>query len=184
METTDPDLRVSRLAKPVAELAQRVRSLDSTFRPLLGKWEADIEAFHLLLLAAVHALSAARLAHISPSLHPSACVLARSCMESGARALWLIHPEEPFAREARWLAHLESDASSCERLAKYFSTSATGPSLERAARAIREFGSGVAALLPPDISPPARIPKVLAMLETIGCPEKYLLYIQLSQTTP
>jgi hypothetical protein len=183
MDMVGPDVRVTRLAKPVDELAQRVRSLDIVFRPLLGRWEADVEAFHLLLLAAVHACSCARLAIVSPSFLPTAYVTARACMESGARALWLVHPEEPFEREARWLGHLETDASARERLAKALTDPPVQNLLEETSRRIREFAAAVAARLPEGTPAAKIVPKLRPMLEAMGHPEKYLVYIQMSQAT-
>jgi hypothetical protein len=46
----------------------------------------------------------------------------------------------------------------------------------------REFRNGVLARLPEGVFPPARVPDVRATLDAIGHPEKYMLYILLSQT--
>lgn len=179
----DTEECVVRLAAPVADLAERVRSLESVFRPVLGKWEADVEAFHLLLLSACHASSTAHLARISQSLQPSTFALARVCMECGARALWLLQPDQPFEREARWLAHLHSDASASERLGKALKGPNLRHPLEDVACQIREFASAVEAKLPTNVDRVTQVPNFRSILEAIGNPEKYALYVQLSQIT-
>jgi hypothetical protein len=148
----------------------------------MGEWEADVEAFNLLLLAAGHALASAKLARVSLSLHPSACVLARSCLEAGTRALWLLHPDDPFQREARWLAHLETEISGRERLHRSMSKFPGSSSEDDGVTAVREFRDGVLARLPAGVSPPGRVPDIRTTLDTVGHAEKYMLYILLSQT--
>lgn len=182
MALLPPDVAVSRLARPVGTLAGNLRAAAPALRARLGTWESDIEALNLLLLSAIHAMAICDLALKSVSFGPSASVLARSSMEAAGRAMWLLEPAEPMAREARWLAHLEAEADSRERLGRTFKAFSANSSAHSAS-AIRQFAEAVRDKLPASFKVPAAVPPFRGLLEAVGCPEKYLVYMLLSDAT-
>lgn len=178
MNLLPPDVRVLNLAEPIQELGDVIRGHSSDVQSQIGTWESDVEAFNLILLAATHAIAAGDLARSSVSLLAPARALARAAMEAGARALWLLSPEEPFAREARWLAHLDGEIRIAKRLEEFLGQEAFAGST-----VVQEFSDAVRAKLPPDVVVPARVPNFKELLRAIGAPEKYPVYAYLSQTS-
>jgi len=174
MNFRPPDNAVVRMATPIRELGEATISNRTHALRGLGKWESDIEALNLIALSATHAVAVTTLAQTSTSLLPSAIPVARATMESGVRALWLLAPENPFEREARWLVHLEHEMNVQKRLAH--SNASTNMAV------IRDFVDGVRSKLPPGTAAPKGLPSVEQMLESIGMPEKYVIYTFLSQT--
>jgi hypothetical protein len=170
------------MAKAVSALARNVRGAEPRLRAGMGKWESEVEALNLLLLASNHALAASQLAVASTSFLPAARVLSRSCMESAARALWLLHPSDPFLREARWVVHVEAEADARERLAKALGQQSSSRT-DDAAATVREFAASVRRLLPDTCAIPKSLPTFRDVLASVGCPEKYLAYILFSDTT-
>lgn len=166
---------MSALDSVIEKLARQVLASEPTFRPGMGRWEADVEAYNLLLLAARHGLSVAMLLAQQKELYTSATVLSRACMEAGAKAIWLVQPDDPYERECRWLAHLAGEINTRKRLGDVM------PSELKVAEQIAEFRDGVAAALPDGYIVPKGVPKVKNLLEIIDLPEKYLLYINSSQ---
>lgn len=116
MNLLPPDIHVIRLAEPLRDLGEIARRKEERVRRNFGRWEADVEAFNLLLLTATHAIALSTLARSSLSLLPAANSVARAAMEAGARAMWLLKPDDPYAREGRWLAHLDGDSNARKRL--------------------------------------------------------------------
>jgi hypothetical protein len=88
--------------------------------PPLGKFESDVEALLLFTLVIRDIEAILTLARTDLVLLPSACVLARAVFEIAVKAAWMVHPDDPFDREVRWLAHLAEE----ERLYKAVSESA------------------------------------------------------------
>ena len=176
MKLLEPDLRVVTMAESIRELATRVRRSAHQARARMGRWESDDEAFNLLLLSASFSLASAKLAKSSASFLPSAHLNARGGMEAGARALWLLQPEEYFTREARWVVHLESEADIRERLGRHSAQEAVNAS------AVRAFASAVRARLPDGTPVPKALPKFDKLLDAVGLPEKYIAYAVLSQS--
>jgi hypothetical protein len=145
----------------------------------MGLWESDVEAFNLILLSATQAIGSGRLAKSSLSFLPSVSAMARAAMEAGARAMWLLGPNEPFDREGRWLAHLETEVSARERLERALRQEFSG---KPPSTIVREFSSAVRAKLPEGTIVPKQVPKFDALLKSIGASEKYIVYASLSQT--
>jgi hypothetical protein len=167
---------VLRLAAPIRRLGERVLGNRATLFQQMGQWESEVEAVNLIALSATHGISAAMLARSSTSLLPAAIPLARASMEAGTRALWLLDPDDPFEREARWLVHLEEEVKIQKRLEAAFSKAPTNSA------SIRDFVDGVRSKLPSDIAVLKQVPKFDEMLKAIGMPEKCSVYAFLSQT--
>lgn len=171
MNLLAPDLRVSKLAEPIRELGELVRKSDLTIRGTIGHWESDVESFNLILLAATQAIAASTLCRSSLSMLPAVYAISRAAMEAGARAMWLLFPDDVWEREGRWLVHMESEASIRKRL-----------TFLGDAAAVQSFSSAVREKLPPGTIVPNHVPKFDALLRSIGAPEKYSVYAYLSQT--
>ena len=107
------------------------------------KWEALRHAWSLSNLALRHAEATILQAKTDMALAPSAWVTARAATEAAARCLWLLRPEDPWEREARWLALLREGA----RLGERAETKSNAYLVAQAAT-IREFAEAVEAKLP------------------------------------
>lgn len=176
MPLLPPNQAVLGLAAPIQELGELALANRALLLQQMGMWESEVEAFNLIALSATHAISAAMLAQSSTSLLPATIPLARASMEAGTRALWLLDPDTPFEREARWLVHLEEEVKIRKRLETAFSQPPTN------SVAVRDFVDGVRSKLPPDTAIPKQVPKFDEMLKSIGMPEKCSVYAFLSQT--
>lgn len=75
-----------------------------------SEWESLRYAWTLTNLAVRHAEATALLARTDAVLAPTAFVTARAAMETAARTLWLLEPDDSWEREARWLALLREGA--------------------------------------------------------------------------
>jgi hypothetical protein len=175
---------------PTPEIQQVADLLDETIKQLVGAWsdappigeyEADVECWNFLKLIVRHVESIITLARDDLVLLPSAMVIARAVFELGAKAMWMLAPEDPFHREVRWLAHLESEEEYLRRCAGQFSKGgADGSQIAKfrdAEGTIRTFRTQMTALLPKGYTPLAKMPNVYDMLESIGHPRKYLYYL-------
>lgn len=176
MKLIEPDVRVAGMAALIGDLANRVRRGTPLARSRMGRWESEVEALNLLLLSASFALATAKLARSSVSFLPSAHLNARGAMEAGARALWMLQPDDPFEREGRWLLHLESETSIRSRISKLFSKE------QENVGKVADFAAKVRAALPAGTSVPKALPKFDRLLDAVGLPEKYIAYAYLSQT--
>jgi hypothetical protein len=177
MKLLSPDVRVMKLAKPIRELGELTRRSEPAIRRQIGKWESDVEAFNLILLAATQAIAVCTLARSSISFLPAISTLARASMEAGARSMWLLAPDDQYEREGRWLAHLETELSARKRVEMALDEDSAISST------IQDFGAAFREKLPPGTFVPARIPKFDRLLEAVGTPKKYLLYTMFSQAT-
>lgn len=82
----------------------------------LGKFEADIEALHMLIIDIRNVEGVTTLAGSDLVLLPAAISMARSAFEIGIRLRWMIEPQDPFEREIRWLAHIKEHESYHSRI--------------------------------------------------------------------
>lgn len=163
------------LARPLNELINYILVHHQEIGGRLGRYEADVEAYKLLLLATKHARSVITLAYSEIGFEPSGSVLARACQEAGVRALWLLFPDDPFTRESRWITHLLNEADVHRRIEEFLKNG------NERSQAVKEFALDVKDKLPMGYEPPKKLPNIRAMLESIGHAEKYLLYIRSSQ---
>jgi hypothetical protein len=115
----------------------------------IGKYEWEVESRLLSFLSqrnleAILVLATKDLCLLSPALS-----LARNCFELAIRALWMVLPEKPFDREARFLAHLKTEEDALSRELQLMAASTSeGEYLARRVEAIRSFRLGVTSLLP------------------------------------
>lgn len=164
-----------KLAPPLKDLVQHILAHHNEVRIRLGRYEADLEALKLLLLATKHAQSVVTIAYSDTSFEPSGSVLARACLEVGARALWLLSPDDPFEREARWITHALNEADARRRIERFLGDGQEGGKI------VENFALAVKDRLPSGYEPPKNLPNIRNMLESLGLGEKYLVYIRSSQ---
>jgi hypothetical protein len=150
--------------------------------PDRGRWEAEVEANVMIALNVRHAEAITALAREGYALYPAAMTLSRAGYESGIRILWMLYPDEPFERERRWLSHLRKGEEHYERFARRLERLGGNPEQhQKYAESLREFRLSVTEALPPSISPPGGLPDLAQMLEQLGDPGKYLMYMLTSQ---
>lgn len=70
-------------------------------------YEADVEANLIIHLTIRDAEGVALLAREGAFMYPAAMVLTRAAYEGALRVMWMLHPDDPFEREARYLAMLK-----------------------------------------------------------------------------
>ena len=160
------------LNKAVERLVNAIKKMEP-----IGTYEADVEAFNLLKLIIRHVEGVASLASNDLALLPSAMVLARASLEIAIKLKWMTAPEDPFQREVRWLAHLQSEEDYFNKLAAQLGKLGSGDAQQKIADQIREFRIQVAAKLPNGVTPLTRMPNLYQMLESLQETEKYLAYI-------
>ncbi|WP_322751235.1 MULTISPECIES: hypothetical protein [unclassified Frankia] len=138
-----------------------------------GKWSSHDEAKSLTYLLtrnveAVMELGRRDLVLISPA---TSC--ARVAFEVSTRLTWLLYPEDPYEREARWLSLLAEE----EAYHRYFDQ-VTDPKASKNGIAddLRKFIEAVQDKLPEGVTVPKRIPKLKEMLDEQGRGENYLGY--------
>jgi hypothetical protein len=176
-----PTPGVLRVADSVERAIGQFVEANETIPPV-GKFESDVEALLLFTLVIRDIEAVLTLARIDLVLLPSANVLARAIFEIALKAAWIVQPDDPFAREVRWLAHLAEE----ERLLKAVSESVAkcggNPTVfkERHAQ-IRDFRTGVARALPAGYTELRGNPGVEGMLENLGQQQLYSLYRLLAQ---
>jgi hypothetical protein len=151
--------------------------------PDSGLYEAPYEARLLLIQAIRHTEAVITLARHDLVLAPAARTITRATFEICQRVRWLLLPEDPFAREARWVAHLADEEKLWERLASIAQT--TGEPVadySAIAQHIFAFRTGVAAKLPKGVPPPKKVTNLREMLREDGKERHYISYTLLSQS--
>jgi hypothetical protein len=148
----------------------------------VGEYEAPVEGMVLVSLQARYLEAICELARRDVVLLPGALVLARSILETGARTLWLLAPDDVFESEARWLAHLKTEEDWLNRAGNLVEQIGADPGMYRQrATQVQEFREAVTGKLPAGTPVPARVPDLRSMLRSLGEERKYLGYIRLSQ---
>lgn len=115
---------------------------------------------------------------------PAALVISRSILEMTARILWMLQPEDPMQREARWLALLGVEASYLQRLGKFQSSfGQDGTTVLESARKTAEFKNAVEEKLPDPITRLKGLPDFRSILKELNREPLYAYYMELSQYT-
>ncbi len=142
-----------------------------------GKYETDTEVRVLFSLLVRHIEATLTCLRSDLVLFPSGCTLTRASFEQSIRIRWLLHPNDPFDREARFLTHLATEEkmwSRCAELAK-------NDQFTNIEKQVKDFRTGVQRLLPQ--GPTAvneRMPSLEAMINEIDDKKRYIEYILLS----
>jgi hypothetical protein len=143
----------------------------------IGHYEADVECLNLLKLIVRHVESVTVLALRDLVLLPSAMGIARAAYETTIKLLWMAAPDEPFEREIRWLAHLQSEEDYYLKIASQLTKLGHGDAEQKTGETIRRFRNDVAAKLHAGYTPLKQLPNLYQMLESLGEERKYLMYI-------
>jgi hypothetical protein len=98
---------------------------------------------------------------------------------------WLLQPENPLEREARWLAILKESEEHYGKIANGMETTNEDPEIVEGLRGtkeqIHEFRINVEAALPKDIKLIKKTPSLRSMAEATGEEHKYYVYAHASQ---
>jgi hypothetical protein len=166
----------------VADLLDEVvRAFLAHRPPAPGRWEALDDARLLSNLAVRQIESVSELGRIDEVLLPGAWSCARSAFEIGMRFRWLLEPDDPFEREARWLSRIAEEERLNDQVADRVQVAGGDPSWFRdRAASIRDFREGVTAQLPPGTKVPG-IPSVEQMALASSNHGSYIRYKQGSQ---
>jgi hypothetical protein len=146
-----------------------------------GRYEADVEASLLFNLVLRHVESVISLARTDLTLLPAAYSVARSAFETATKAAWLVDATDPYVREGRWLAHVAEEERVYERAAERFDSPESKARFHARASRLREFRTGVQALMPKHVPIPKGNPSLEEACRSIGGEHLYSLYIYLSQ---
>lgn len=148
----------------------------------VGAYEADVEASLMFSLGMRQVEGVIHLARSDLRFLPAAVQVARAAFEACVRAAWLVDEDDPFNREARYIAHLKGETSYLRRSAERLETIGmdTAATRERA-DGIDRFGNNVSGALSRRGVSPQRLPKFDKMLEMIGGQALYALYMEASQ---
>jgi len=147
----------------------------------LGEYEAEVEAFNLLKLIIRHVESVVALSARDLVLLPSAMVVARAAYEATVRLLWMVDPDDPFQREVRWLAHLQTEERYYMNMAKQLARFGSGEAERKRAVAIGQIRSEIENKLPEGHVTLKQLPNLYQMLESLGEARKYMMYVIASQ---
>jgi len=148
------------------------------------RFEAPVEVRCLLNLMLRYAESIITLAREDLVLLPAANVVARSMLEAGYRAMWLLDPVDPFEREARWLATIETAIAHYRKL----STAEVLSDKERqhfATRmeAYKRFSKNMAERCAAEGNKSVKLPNFREIAENSLLPDCYHLFVLLSAYT-
>jgi hypothetical protein len=169
------------LARAADLLDSAVTAVVSAFAkaPPTG-YEADVEANLMIHLTIRDAEGVALLARDGPYMYPAAMVLTRAAYESALRVLWMLHPDDPFEREGRYLAMLKETERLAKEAAREFGEMgadvATVQGHALIAEQIRQFREGVASKLPAGVTPPKSVPGPKDMIAESSFSARHLLY--------
>jgi hypothetical protein len=146
------------------------------------KYESTVESQNLFNLCIRHVEGVITAAREDLVLLPAAHACARAALETAAKGAWIVDHDDPFVREARWLAHLQEEERVYERSAKRYAEMGHNAAtfMERCA-SIRQFREGVAGKMPSHVELMKHNPSVDDMLEQLDGKILYPLYIYLSQ---
>jgi hypothetical protein len=166
-----------------ALLAVFIAAYQNTIPPL-GKYESEVEALNLFKLAIRNLEGVIQLARHDLVLLPPALAASRACFECAVKAAWMVNADDPFDREARWLAHLASEERYCKRIVeKLANTNVDVSHMLAHETQLSRFRLDVEALLPRETKRLLRMPTFDQLLEDLGGDRLYAFYILLSQST-
>jgi hypothetical protein len=156
--------------------------LEKSVVPRLGRYEADVTASALTLLAIRHAEGVAMCAFLGYQGAIPAAAAARASFEIALTAIWLQVPEDPFAREGRWLGYYKAVVRYYRNLASDLRDIIpdAAADYERIANQSELWRSSIESALPAgyNVVAPAAVP---SKLEEIGAMQLYPVYRHASQ---
>jgi len=176
-----PTPEIEQVCDLLEQIIDQMLEARETF-PLLGEYEANDESLLLLYLIIRDIESVTHLARKDLVLLPSAMKLTRSVFEMSMKTLWMLEPQDPFDREVRWLAQLQTEEVFYDRISKRLDAiGIDSAKTVRIKNEISTFRLNVTGALPKSYKPIAQIPDLASMMKAINEEGKYLTYIFLSQ---
>lgn len=135
----------------------------------LGKYESEKEAFNLLVIVLRDIEAFLLLAKKDLSLLPAAEAVARPAFEIATRIVWMLQPNDPFDREARWILHIKAEEDDREKMVKFQKELGVKVEQNNLLSEIRNFREGITDLLKQKgYCPPKQFPNMRDMLNAIG----------------
>jgi hypothetical protein len=179
---------------PTLEILRACDSIDEIIQAYLNalahaktsrRFEAPVEVYSILKLLIRHSEAITMLARHDLIFAPAAVSIARSILEAGYRASWLLKPVDPFEREARWVLYLETAVEHHSKLAGM----ETLPNKVRerhneVATSYKSFASDFRRLLNEnDYTVPKKFPNFRQLMIDQSLPECYHLFVYFSAAT-
>jgi hypothetical protein len=149
------------------------------------RYEAPAEVYTHLKLIIRLSEAILVLARNDLVLAPAATTIARSLLETGYRAAWLLSPDNPFEREARWVLYLETAATHHEKLAaENMLSEKSRTSHSKTAASFRQFGMQIRRLLKKEgYEVKKTFPNFRRLVSEQDLPDAYHIFIELSAGT-
>lgn len=158
--------------------------IDKSNKLKLGEYESILESKLILNLCIRHIESINELAKQDLVYLPSAMVLSRSVFESAINVLWLMHPNDLFECESRYLSRLEDYEKWVNSQIKYYRLlNWKSDQYNEEKRLIFEFRKGIEKLLKDKGYKACSSKNVRDILKSINEERKYLYYKLLSGYT-
>lgn len=150
----------------------------------VGKYESEKEAFYLLILIIRNMDGFLLLAKEDLCLIAPAEALARPAFEIAIKILWILAPDDPFEREARWVAHLRGEEETRKKVNQLLISEGKAQRKDNILENVQNFREDITnLLLQKGYKPPEQIPNVREMMKSIGEEKKYKIYVSLCQST-
>lgn len=105
-----------------------------------------------------------------------ATVIARAAFEAAATVAWMLTPDDPISREARWLSYTADDTRQMRALAKDLPTTDDAARFLARATALEERHHAIAELLQAKGLSLAPLPDLRSRMHTLGFPDLYSAY--------
>jgi Family of unknown function (DUF5677) len=181
-----------KILEPTDQILCTIKILDDAIERLMQavtilkistKYESDVEIFNLLKLIVRHTESVLALAREDLILFPSAMVIARTAYEATIKLIWISYPDDPFNREIRWLAQLQTEEEYYSKMATRMDIYGSGNTSQKISETIHDFRVGVTEKIPEGYITLKKIPNISEMLDSFGEDRKYLLYLMGCQFT-
>jgi Family of unknown function (DUF5677) len=172
---------IERSCDVIEQLVGNVITACADVSSSLKQYESTLETLNLLKMAIRHAEGVVELARNDLVLLPPAVAAARACLEISVKASWLVDVDDPFDREARYLAYLAAEERYLKRISGRLVDQEIASKLVQREQTIRNFRLGVTSQLPQRIRQLPGTPSFEEMLTTLGGESIYPMYIMLSQ---
>ncbi|HMD90005.1 MAG TPA: DUF5677 domain-containing protein [Anaerolineaceae bacterium] len=172
------------IVKLIEELENRLAAILRKVEERLGKYEAEKEAFNLLVIIIRNLDGFLLMLKKDLCLLAPGEALARPAFEIAVRLLWMLAPNDPFEREARWIAHLKNEEENRENMAKFWQEIGKAQGEDITLQDVRKFREGISnLLLEKGYHPLEKMPSLRRMMKDIHEEEKYIVYMILCQST-
>jgi hypothetical protein len=143
-------------------------------------WETPILASSLLILCIRNVEAVTLLAMTDEVLAPAAWANARNAFDVATRVVWLLYPPDPMDCEMRWIELLAKSERAYDRMAGNESNDLSDRN-RLSSDSIALFRRKVEEAVPAGYTPHARIPSTKEMLQEIGAPGLYTVFVEGSQ---